>query len=136
MRVVVDTTVLVSIFSDKDKFHKLGMKIYSDILDKRIEPIIPTLAFPETCGVIKRTLGEHIAIMAEDNLSLLIDNEVLKAEELTIERMKKAVESAIRHSIKGGDAVFVSLTEELGARLATFDGEILKKMKDRVYKIS
>ncbi|MBI2084233.1 MAG: type II toxin-antitoxin system VapC family toxin [Candidatus Aenigmarchaeota archaeon] len=132
MRVVVDTTVLVSVFSDKDKFHKDGIRLYSDILDRKIEPIIPTLAFPETCGVIRRILGEHIAIMVEDQLNLLVDNEVLKAEELTIKRMKSSVESAIRYSVRGGDAVFISLTEEFDAKLATFDEELKKKIKGRV----
>lgn len=111
------------------------MQIYSDILDKKLEPIIPTLAFPETCGVIRRVLGEHIAVMTENNLGLLMDNEVIRVEELTIERMKKAAESAIRYSMKGGDAIFVSLAEEFDAKIATFDNEITEKAKNRIYKV-
>jgi len=138
MKVVLDSTVLVSIFSDVDKFHEKGFSIYSDILDKKIDAVIPTLALPETCGVIRRSFGEHAATIVEDQLTTLVDNSMISAKELSIERMKKAVESTIRFSIKGGDAVFVSLAEEDGTPLATFDEKLKKKLKGKakLYKMS
>ncbi len=132
MKLVLDSTVLVSIFSDQDKFHEKGFSIYSDILDRKLDAEIPTLALPETCGVIRRSFGEHIAIIVEDQLTTLVENSIISAEELTIERMKKAVEVAIRFSIKGGDAVFVSLAEEESIPLATFDEKLKEKIKGRV----
>ena len=132
MRVVLDSTILVSIFSDHDRFHEKALAMYLDIFDEKIEAIVPTLALPETCGLIRRFFGEQLAIMVEDQLMTLIENDMISVKDLTEDRMEKSVESAIRFSIKGGDAIFVSLAEETDAQLATFDDELKKKIKDKV----
>lgn len=132
MRVVVDSTVLVSIFSDEDKFHNLGLDIFSKILEKKIEAIVPTLATPETCGMIGRVFGKHLGEIVEEQLNTWIENGMLSVKELTLDRMKNATESAIFFELKGADAVFVSLTKELDVSLATFDDRVKKKVKEKV----
>jgi len=137
VRVIIDSTVLVSIFSDKDKFHRFGLDVFSNILDKKIEPVIPTFAVVETCGLIGRKFGQHLAAIVEDQLSTWVDNGMLLVKELTLDRMKYATEDAIRFGLKGADAVFVALTKEIGAKLITFDDKVEKKVAGKIgiYKI-
>jgi len=132
MKVVIDSTVLVSMFSDKDKFHKLGLDVFSKIVDKKIEPIIPTLAIPETCGLIGRMFGNQLASIVKDQLNTWIENGIVLVKELTLERMKYATEDAITFGLKGADAVFVALTKESDASLATFDDGLKKRVKEKI----
>jgi len=132
MRVVLDSTVLISIFSDKDKFHSDGMKIFSSIMDKKIKPIIPTLALPEICGAIRRNFNTRLAEIVENQLNTWITNEFLSIKELNLERMKLSTETAIGCNLKGADAVFVSLAKEFKAELVTFDREVTNKIKGKV----
>ncbi len=133
MKVILDSTVLFSIFYERDKWHKEGMKIFSQFMNKEIEAVIPTLAPPEVCGAMRRETGNYkLAAIIESQLQGWIENGILSAKELTMERMNYSIESAIRYSLKGSDSVFVSLAEESGAELATFDNDIIKKMDDRV----
>ena len=132
MRVVIDSTILVSIFSDTDKFHKCGLDIFSKIIDKKIEAIIPTFAVPETCGMIGRVFDKHLGAIVEDQLNTWIDNGMLSAKELTLDRMRYATEDAIMFGLKGADAVFVSLAKETDAKLATFDKNLKDKIKRNI----
>lgn len=137
MRVVVDSTVLVSLFSDKDKFHKSGLDIFTNILDKKIEPVIPNFAVIETCGLIGRKFGQHLAAAVEDQLNTWMDNSMFSVKELTLDRMKYATEDAIKFGLKGADAVFVALTKEMNAKLVTFDDKLERKLagKIKIYRI-
>ncbi len=93
---------------------------------------MPSLALPETCGVIRRVFGGYLAIIVRDKLLALTENKLVEVKELTMERMKMSAETAIRFGIKGGDAVFVSLAEEYSAQLVTFDEALKKKIKGKV----
>lgn len=132
MRVVIDSTILVSIFSDTDKFHKCGLDIFSKIIDKKIEAVIPTFAVPETCGMIGRVFDKHLGEIVEDHLNTLIDNGMFSVKELTLDRMRYSTEDAIMFGLKGADAVFVALTKEMNAKLATFDQNLKDKIKRNI----
>lgn len=138
VRVVLDSTVVFSIFHEKDPFHHLGMKIFNQFMDKKIEVFIPTLAIPEVCGAIKReTKNYKLSMIVQSQLEGWIENNVISVRELTIERMKYATEDAIEFGLKGADAVFVALTKEMNAKLATFDDKLEKKVAGKIgiYKI-
>lgn len=132
MKVVLDSSVFVSMFSDEDKFHDIGRDIFLKIIEKKIEPIVPTLALPEICGVFRRNFGLHLAMIVEDRINSLIDSNMLFVKELTIERMRAATEDAIRFGLKGGDAVFVSLTRELKVQFLTFDDNVKRKIMSKI----
>lgn len=133
MRVILDSTVLFSIFYNKDKWHKSGMEIFDKFMTKKIEAIIPTLAIPEVCGAMKRETGDYkLPIIAEAQLVSWAEAGLISIKELTMDRMKSATESAIEYSLKGADSVFVGLTKELKGELATFDSGIIDKVKGKV----
>lgn len=129
MRVVLDSTVIFSIFYEKDTFHQLGMEIFDQFINREIEAFIPTLAMPEVCGAMKRETKDHkISMIVESQLEGWIENGMISAKELTLDRMKYATEDAIRFGLKGADAVFIALAKELDASLATFDKSLKEKI--------
>jgi len=129
VRVVLDSTVIFSIFYEKDTFHQLGMEIFDQFINREIEAFIPTLAMPEVCGAMKRETKDHkISMIVESQLEGWIENGMISAKELTLDRMKYATEDAIRFGLKGADAVFIALAKELDASLATFDKSLKEKI--------
>lgn len=133
MRVVLDSSVIFSMFFERDKFHSESKKIFSKIILKEIEPVVPNFAIAEVCGAVRRSTDDlHLAMIMEDTLNTWVDSNVLDAKELTSIRMKSATEIAIGFGLKGGDAVFVSLAKELDVKFLTFDEEIKKKVKNKI----
>jgi len=127
---LIDSCVFISTFCRTDPNHENGKKILEEIIDGKIEAVIPTIAMPEVCGVIRRVTGSvEMANEVKKELEDLINSGLLKIEELTKRRMKEASEVAIRLGVKGADAIFISLAQELDAELVTFDNEIKKKIK-------
>jgi len=133
VRVVLDSSVLFSMFFEGDKFNPKGKEVLFKIVNKELEPTIPTLAVPEVCGAIRRiTKDSKLAQIIEDRLNFWIDSKMFDVKELTIERMKSSTQDAIMFSLKGADAVFVSLAHELKTDFLTFDEGIKKKIKGKI----
>jgi predicted nucleic acid-binding protein len=120
-------------FFERDKFYSEGREIFFKIIMKEIEPVVPNFAIAEVCGAVRRfTNNLHLAMIVEDILNTWVDSNILDAKDFTADRMKLTTETAIRFSLKGGDAVFVSLAKELGIAFLTFDEEIKKKIKGKI----
>jgi len=133
VKIVLDSTVIFSIFYEKDLFHNLAMRIFNQLMDGKLEVFIPTIAMPEVCGAMKRETNDHkISMIVQSQLSGWMENNILSVKELTAERMTYATEDAIMFGLKGADAVFVALARELDAPLATFDDGIKKKIKGKI----
>jgi predicted nucleic acid-binding protein len=133
MKVVLDSTVIFSIFHEKDPFHHLGMEIFNQFMSKKIEVFLPTLAMPEVCGAMKRETKDYkISMIVQSQLEGWIENNIISVKDLTTDRMKYATEDAIEFGLKGADAVFVALAKEMDAKLATFDGNLKDKIKRNI----
>ncbi len=133
MKVVIDSSVLISIFSQSDKFHELALKIMDELRMSAAEIYIPSLALPEVCGGITRTTQDkREGAVAKEQIQRWIGSGFIIVEELTKDRMVDAASFAIKFTVKGADAVFSSLTLERGAQLITFDEKLKEKIKRKV----
>jgi predicted nucleic acid-binding protein len=127
---VIDTCVFISAFYELDPKHKEARQILEKVIEGKIKAIIPTIALPEICGVIRRITGDiKFASEVKKEIEELISSGLLKVEELTKTRMEEASEIAIQLGVKGADAVFISLAKEFNANLITFDKEIKRKLE-------
>lgn len=133
MRVVIDSSILISLFSEKDEFHKIAVKIIDQIKKTNAEIHIPTLVLPEVCGGITRvTQDKRKAELAKNQIEKWIESGFFIVEEITKERMVNSAVFAIKHAIKGADAIFSSLALEKEAYLVSFDDKLKKKIKGKV----
>jgi len=133
LKVVIDSSVLISIFSQNDKFHKLALKIIEKLRASTVEIYVPSLALPEVCGGITRiTRDRKEGEAAKGVIQRWIDSGFFTMEELTKDRMLGAANFAIEFKVRGADAIFSSLALEKGAQLITFDEELKKKIKRKI----
>ena len=133
MGVVIDSSLLISAFSDRDKFHQVAIKILDKITESETEIYIPSLVLPEVCGGITRvTADKKEGEEAKKQIERWISSGFFTVEELTKERMINSAGFAIKFAIKGADAVFVSLAQEKGASLVSFDDKLKKKIRGKI----
>jgi predicted nucleic acid-binding protein len=89
-------------------------------------PILaPALLLPETCGPVARvTQDAAVALWALRQLS---HPRLFTLEPITVSRAERAARLAIQLGLRGCDAVYVALAQELDDTLVTFDSEQLAR---------
>jgi predicted nucleic acid-binding protein len=85
----------------------------------------PFLLIPEVTGPIARQSGQ--LVLAQQALSFLINLQALQLKEVTPQLGIQAGQIAMNLRIKGADAVYVALAQDLGVPLVTWDREILNR---------
>lgn len=86
---------------------------------------IPTLMLIEVCGALTRQVSTNMAEVARQTFEDWQTSEKLLIYALDAARMQKALSIAIRYGLKGSDAVYVALSDELVLPLVTFDEDSL-----------
>jgi predicted nucleic acid-binding protein len=133
VRVVIDSSVLISLFSEGDKFHSTAIDIMNKIRQEKAEIHISTLVLPEVCGGIVRVIKDKTrAKQVKSQIDRWVVSGFFNVQELSEERMMSAAEFAIDFGVRGADAIIASLAKELGAYLITFDDNLKKKIKGKV----
>lgn len=122
---IVDANVWVSAVVRRDIFHqrsRLWIRSQSHSLGSMV---VPSLAVVEVAGSVSRIQispmrGQRVAqwMLRSPNV------QVIPLTEALIER---AVEVAAIRQIRGADAVYVAVADELGLPLVTWDGELQQR---------
>ena len=141
--VVVDTNVFIVSLLDESRLNEEESKQRPFAL-KYIEGLeagdylfhLPRIAVIEIAGVTRKKSGPATAAAIKNRLLQWISLGLIKLYDLQEERMLSPVELVIqfdvsrRHSLAAPDAIFVSLAEELGVTLVTFE-KYLTSVSDR-----
>ncbi len=136
MNIIIDSSILVSLFNDKDIHHTRATQIFSQIADGIHKGLISSISIPETCGVLSRTIGKERSQVIYGLLQDYINYNFLTVEQITPQRIEAATILAINSNIKGADAIISSLALEMKSSLATFDKELKEKLKAKIEIIS
>lgn len=125
MTVVLDASVYVSMLKQEEPNHAASQKWYNEALASGTPLAAPLPFLAEVAGAISRTTGD--TQLAEDVLAQIqalgVIELVLVDDFLGI----RAAEIAARHRLRGCDALYVALAEQLGAVLVTLDQEQLER---------
>ncbi|HEY4672575.1 MAG TPA: PIN domain-containing protein, partial [Nitrososphaerales archaeon] len=91
----------------------------------------------EVCGaVMRRTNDMQSARATRIQMQKWVQLGLLEIVELNRKRMQEAQELAIKHSIKGMDAIIAQVANEKPLPLLTFDKELLTKISGSIETIT
>ena len=134
-QLVVDATILVASFLDDEPSHWDALRYVSGLTNGDYHFHLPQLAIVETLAAINRRVRVHqdayvwaVRSSFEDWLA----QERLTLYDLNNARAGHSVEIALRDRLRGSDAVYAALADELGFPLKSYDTEHLQRFQGNV----
>lgn len=121
---VIDASVWVSYYNSSDVNHLVSRNWVEQQLDTRTALVGPTLVLAEVGGAIARRLGQVQAYQVLDSLRNIPDLVLFSLDEPL---MLIAVNLAIDLRLRGADASYVVVAQQLNLPLITWDREIISR---------
>lgn len=121
----VDANVFVSASAPADVFHGDSNTFLSRVRRTQISVSCPSLLLPETASGIMRPSGNALAAQAA--VATIQTFPGLHLFPLTEQRAEQAAQIALNYGLRGADAVYVAMAQELGTTLITWDNEMLTR---------
>ena len=128
MNVLLDTSVIISFFVE-DAHTARAETIMRQVFEGKVKAFAPSLVLAETCGAICRKAGVKNAEAVLAKLSEWVLKGLLVVMPEPEEFYSNACRLAVKHSLKGADAVIAALAESGNLKLVTFDDELISKLK-------
>jgi len=134
---VIDSSVLVASLIPSDKFFEDGTSAIDKILSRQRIACTSVVVPIEVCGAIMhRTNDMQTARATGIQLQKWVRLGLLELVELNRKRMQEAQELAIKHSIKGMDAIIAQVSDERSLPMLTFDKELVTKISGSIETIT
>ncbi len=122
---VVDASVCVALFKADEPGHPSSLRWLEEAV-KGEEPIVsPAILLAEVASALGRGLGD--TEITRKVVELLRARHLLDLFPVTEALAARAAEIAASHRIRGCDAVYVALAEQLEMELVTLDGQQLDR---------
>lgn len=120
---VFDSNVLIAdILQEQTANNYARVKPYTDELKAgNTTAHMPQLGLIETCGALRRQAGLSLALATKATFAQWVSNGQLSLHDLDDSRTTLAVDMALQYGLKGADATYAALSQELGVTLITLD---------------
>ena len=122
---VVDASVYVAYAYAKDIAHARSQAWMTSAVASSQILVAPATFLAEVAGAISRNSGRPR--LAHSVIRHLLQAELVTLMPVTVDVAERAAEIAADYKIKGADAVYVALAEQLGDELVTLDQEQLQR---------
>lgn len=124
--VTVDASVFVNAFIPTEEGSDQSLALITELRNRRIPLIQPTLFFPEVIASIARKKNNAV-------LALALADDIRKSTNLTLIPLDEnladfASDVAANHRLRGSDAVYAAVALRFGTELITLDKEQLERL--------
>ncbi len=121
----IDANVFVSARNRSESQQADSSRFLGRVVQASFSVFCPTLVVPETAAAIARptgniTLANAVVLQIENFPDLLLIG-------LTQDRARQAADITTLYGLRGADAVYVALAQELGTTLITWGGGMLAR---------
>ena len=122
---VVDASVFVASVSRAETYHSEAVAWLNHALAETATLDVPAIVLSEVAAAISR--GQDDNELAQRTLNLLLGTDLIQIFAVTPELARRAAEIGVAQRIRGCDAVYVALAEQLGTELVSLDQQQLER---------
>ncbi len=118
---VVDASVIVSVVNPDELHHDQCRSWLSEVLLSGRQIYAPAIILAEVGAALSR--GQRDPHLAQRAILLLSQETLIQLQPLSVEFGRRTAVIAIEHKIRGCDATYVALAEQLETELVTLDNQ-------------
>jgi len=122
---VVDASVCTAFFSPSEPQHVPSRTWFREARKGDEQVVAPVILLSEVAAALGRGLGEPE--LAEYAVGVLLSRRWVQLVPVTQALATKAAKIAAEQKIRGCDAIYVALAQQLGMELVTLDGDQLDR---------
>ncbi|MBI4289178.1 MAG: PIN domain-containing protein [Chloroflexi bacterium] len=122
----VDSNVLIAALLKQDRFNVTAYAKFQQVIRGNAVFHASRLVPVEVCGAINRRVGSADAGRAQVIINSLIRKENIRVCDLNESRMYQAADIALKHNLKGADAVVMQIAQELKLPMISYDEDVNK----------
>lgn len=122
---VVDASLFVAAVTPQENRHEQAVAWLNWALAETATLDVPAIVLSEVAAAISR--GQDDNDLAQRALTLLLGTDLIQIFPVTQELAKRAAAISIEQRIRGCDAVYVALAEQLGTELVSLDQQQLER---------
>ncbi len=127
---VVDASVWVARLIAQDAFHDLSRRWLNVQREHGVQFVAPTLLLVEVAAAISRRTGDReLAKQAVEALEALADLRLVEMDQSVVQ---SAVNAGADLGVRGADAFYIAIAQQLFLPLATLDKDQLERASDMV----
>lgn len=126
---VLDASVVVANFLERDVHHNKVLPYWTSLERGQCRFHLPMLALVETIGAICRRSSVVDAAAAVRRLRQLTEQGYILQYPLDGQRTQQAMTIALQYRLRGADAVYAALADELQLELLTADNDFMSYPK-------
>lgn len=122
---VVDASVWVAAADASDSFSDASRVFLSAVTGRAVALAIPDLAEVEVACALSRRLrdGEKGAVLAR----LMIQSPLVTVHPTQSSLLRQAIDTGTRRLLRGGEAIYAALAEQMAVELISWDGELIQR---------
>ena len=122
---VIDASVYVALINARESDHSSSWAWFEQAKIAREPVVAPVILLAEVSAALSRGIGDPA--LAHRAVGQLLRSSVIELTPVTAAVAKRAAAIAADHRIRGCDAVYVALAEQLNDHLVTLDQQQLER---------
>lgn len=122
---VIDASVYVALINARESDHAPSWAWFQQAQSAQDPIVAPVILLAETAAAISRGVGD--SALAHQVVEQLLHSRVIELVPVTPLMAERAAAIAADHQIRGCDALYVALAQELGDYLVTLDQQQLER---------
>ena len=127
---VIDASVYVTLLNAHEEAHARSWTWFQAAQAAREQIIAPAILLPEVAAVISRGVGNKE--LAVQTVEQLLDAGIIELVPVTLAAAEQAARIASDYRIRGCDAVYIALTDQMKGELITLDRQQLERAADLI----